>query len=143
MISKKTIDPRVRNVLDKMGLNYEIDKDGTFEITFVLNVERNQTVSIESATNEFNDLEIREIHSFAALLEEDEFSLELATELLVQNQQIKFGGWAIAKEKGNIIVVFTAKVAADIDADSLGSVLEMVMHQADEMEKMIHDNDRF
>ena len=143
MISKKSVDPRVKKLLDAMGLNYEVSADGVFEITFILENERKQSVSIDSRTEQFNDLEIRDIYSPAVIIPENELTIELAYGLLNENMQTKFGAWCADKSDGMVVIYYSAKVAADIDQDSLGSVLEMVMHQADRLEAMIHEDDTF
>ena len=143
MIFKKSVDPRIKKLLDSMGLTYEVKKDGLFNITFALENERIQMVSISSKTEMFNDLEIRDIHSIAAAIPDDEFTMDIASVLLTENYKTKFGAWSIDKSDGMTIIIYSAKIAADIDDDSINSVLEMVIKQADSMEVVIHGDDNF
>ncbi len=56
-------DPRVEKALKKLGLKYEVDKDGDFKLVFSVEDDRTQVVFINSTTETLGKMEIREIWS--------------------------------------------------------------------------------
>lgn len=140
-LSSRRGDARVQRALDEHALKYEVDEEGDFRLLFSLENGRSQMLFVNSGTERFYDLEIREVWSLAIGLPGlPEPGLMLY--LLKQNREAKFGSWRIGEDgKGGHYILFAAQVSADADADTLAAMMEMVMHQADGLEAMFGRDD--
>ena len=67
----------------------------------------------------------------------------LANRLLKDSYQKKMGAWQTSQSEGVYYLTFVAKVPADLDLQSLGNILVMVVETADEMERELSDEDHF
>ena len=138
--SKKKGDPRIRTILDEEDIKYEIDSDGDYKIILGLEDDRSQVVFINSNTETFADVEIREVWSIG-LKGSGQLSAEMANELLRRNQQYKVGGWSIAQSDEQILALFKIVISAEANKSELISVLLASAVQADEIEKEFLGND--
>ena len=86
--------------------------------------------------------EIREVWA-PAHSSDGPFSKEVANELLLDSYQKKLGAWQTARDDDTYVAVFAAKVSAEIDRDSLKTIIETISSSADEMEEKITDEDEF
>ncbi len=133
-------DERVGDILDELELKYTIDDDGDFRVIFGMGDGRSQLAFIMSDTNEYLNLEIREIWSFGYRAPSGEFPGSIANKLLEDTFPKKLGAWA----KLNDRAVFVVKLSANADSESLLSALTMALEAADEMEKSLSgDTDEF
>jgi len=136
-------DPRVRRALEQLECPYEVDADGDFKITVKLAENRTQLVLINSNTESFAGMEIREVYSLGYIGDgdPDEHLLKL---LLLENGTVKFGAWRLIESKnGTVGVVFAAHIAASIDAKVLDSIIDVVAAKADEFEKRVSGTDEY
>jgi hypothetical protein len=136
-------DPRVAQQLKAAGFLYLVDEDGDYRVTvqFADNG-RTQVIFINSSTEFYEGMEIREVWSIAARLEGD-LPAKLARELLERNSRLKFGAWAVEKGGSSTFVTFRIHLSADTEGKTLGSVIEAVGSVADELEKELTDSDNF
>lgn len=132
--NKKKGDPRVRAILDAANVRYEIDRDGDFKITYGYEDKRSQLVFINSNTEIFAGIEVREVWS-VALKGLGQLSAEVANDLLERNGRYKMGSWEIARREGQIVAIFKVVISANASRSELMPVVEMVGIQADEVEK--------
>ena len=58
-------DMRVKTLLDAIGTNYEIDAEADFKLEWEYDNGRTQIVYVNSNTEEYENMEIREVWSFA------------------------------------------------------------------------------
>jgi hypothetical protein len=131
----KTGDSRIRAALDELELEYTVDKDGDFKLTFSFDDDRTQLLYINSGTETFKQLEIREVWS-PAHKSSSAFSATLANKLLVDSQKRKIGAWSTMKyDDGSHLAIFVAKIDANADAQSLHAVIKAVVTTADAMEE--------
>lgn len=134
MIGAKQGDPRVQRLLDHLGIKYRVDDDGDFRVTYELDHGRSQLGFIISDTYRLADIEIREIQSYA-LRSEGPFDARTANRLLRENAKMKLGAWETSESKEGIFRArFVAKVAANTDADTLSTMLRVVLRCADQIE---------
>ena len=140
--SQSDADPRVRKVLDQLGLNYDVDSDGDFKLIVETGDERTQLVFINSNTENLDPFEIREIWG-PAHSSDGPFSREVANELLLDSFQKKLGAWQTMKTGDTYVAVFSAKVAAELDQDSLDRIIRTVAESADVMEKRVNGDDEY
>ncbi|MFM9959820.1 MAG: hypothetical protein ACKV2Q_01175 [Planctomycetaceae bacterium] len=137
---KKRGDPRVREILTKADLNFELDSDGDFKIGNKFDNGRTQLAFIDSDVSKLFGLEIRDVWSLA-LISDSPLSADIANNLLRENGRVKLGAWQVKKVKDIYIVVFAAKISADADRDTLLTTLQVVTQAADEKEKELSNND--
>ena len=53
------------------------------------------------------------------------------------------GAWQTSQSDGIYYVTFVAKIPVDLDLQSLGNILVLVVETADEMERELSDEDHF
>jgi len=141
--STKQSDPRVGRVLDELEYGYEIDKDGDFKLQFDLGEGRSQVGFINSNTQSFGDIEIREVYSVGCIVGGPP-DAQLLSSLLQHNGVVKLGAWRISElQNGDVAIIFAAHIAADTDARTLGAIIELVLKTADEFEKNVFGTDKF
>jgi len=138
--SKKKGDPRVRAILDAEGIKYETDTDGDYRIVFGFDDNRSQVVFVNSNTETFAGVEIREVWS-VGLKGGGQLSAAVANDLLVRNGQYKVGAWQVSRSGDQLIALFKVALSADADRSELVPVLSAVAVQADEVEKEFLKND--
>ena len=143
MIGSKQGDRRVQALLDDMELKYEIDRDGDFKVVFALEGGRSQVAFIRSETESLGKFEIREILS-VGYTSEGPLDGATANALLIYNDHVKLGSWRVARQHHDTcIAIFSAQIAANIDAKSLFTTLAAVIQTADEVEEKLTNEDKF
>ena len=135
-------DPRIKAVLDKLKLTYEIDKDNDFSLPYDLGDGRSQTVFLMSKTTKIGELEFREVASIGAMFEGD-LPAGLAEKLLLQSRDSTIGSWQMEKDGNNKVLVFVAKLPLDAEPKSWVKVIEGVAGKADLLEREVSKEDRF
>jgi len=138
--AKGSHDVRMEKLLDDIGLKYQIDDDGDFKLMNQFDNGRSHVIFINSSTEKYNKLEIREIWS-VAYVSGNTLSPATMRDLLTDNGTKKLGSWKIAKMSGNEAAVFYAQIAADCDQATLLSALQIVSQAADEMEAKLTQKD--
>ncbi|MEO0085319.1 MAG: hypothetical protein ABIK37_01670 [candidate division WOR-3 bacterium] len=143
--SAKTGDPRVRKALNEAGLEFTVDDDGDFKLIRTLDDGRTQLVYINSGTETFKNLEIREVWA-PAHKTVGQFPAKVANDLLLDSFRKKIGAWQTMHKESDdsYLAVFAAKIDADADAASLSACVKAVAESADEMEeKLTGDKDEY
>lgn len=138
-------DPRIRKALDQLGYKYTVDPDDDYKLTLeVGDAGRTQLLFINSETNSFGNIEVREIWSYCYYSEEEP-SRSLCMKLLRDNNSKKFGAWEVAYSANSqkYAAAFNVKVAPDIDNAALKTAIQMAIEAADEMEQQISDDDNY
>ena len=138
--AKKEHDARVERLLDTIGLKYQIDSDGDFTLTNQLDSGRTQLFWVNSNTERYNIMEIREVWSIA-YISEGLVSSTIMRTLLKDNGSKKLGSWKLTTDKGKECVVFYAQIAANSDKNAFLGALQLVSQAADEMEKQLTGKD--
>jgi hypothetical protein len=140
--SAQSGDTRVKAALDKLGLKYEVDKDGDFKIVMKVEGGRTQLAWITSNTEKFGGMEIRQVFS-PGYKSNGNLPSDIANQLLTDNARKKLGAWQTFKSDQTSLAVFSAKIAANGSAAELSDSLEAVLYSADEMEKTLTRKDDF
>ena len=133
-------DSRVRAALDRASLKYRVDSDGDFRLTFEVDDDRTHVVFINSNTEEYGDMEVREIWAVGATSETG-FSAAKLEELLKKNGTYKIGAWHLTKNGQR--AVFTVVVSARANSDTIDSMVRLVAKTADGLEKEWLGTDEF
>jgi hypothetical protein len=140
-----TADPRIKAVLEKAGMKYEITTDGDFKVFMRFDDTRTQLILINSSTERLNEtnMEIREVYS-VAYQANGSIPVEVANQLMKDSQKRKLGAWEIiSMNNGTSMAVFDAKINADISSENLEKVIRLVGIRADVMEKELTSEDKF
>lgn len=140
--AKKQHDVRVEKLLNESGLTFEVVSDGNFKLIFRYDDERTQVIWINSATETYQNLEIREIWSIAEI-SNGPMPSTVSRTLLKDNAAKKLGSWKIAVHENREFAVFYAQIAAESDKQTLQSILRLVGKAADEMEKQLNGKDDY
>ena len=125
------VDKKLRKVLDRAKISYEVDADGDFKVTYSVGEGRTQLAFVRSKTFGYGDLQIREILSIGYRADKDAFPAEVANRMLEHNNDSKLGGWA---KQGNI-AIYTTKIPANASPKELVSAIEVTVSLADELER--------
>ncbi|MCG8455215.1 MAG: hypothetical protein MI919_02970 [Holophagales bacterium] len=130
---KPAPDPRVREALEKLELVYEVDTDGDYRLVFEVDDERTQLVYVISTTEEYRNLEVREVWSFGYEAKGGNIPAPVANLLLEDTFDKKLGAWAKVGERA----AFITRVPAEADPDTLYSTLLITLEVAEEMERRL------
>lgn len=133
-------DTRIETLLNSEGLKYEIDSDGDFKLLFGLDEDRTHIVWINSNTERYGHLEIREIWA-VGLHSSGQLPTDLHRSLLERNNQYKLGSWKLQRISRGEGAIFYVQVAANLDRKSLMSSIQIVAETADELEEELTGKD--
>jgi hypothetical protein len=137
----KKPDARVGATLDRLGIKYTINSSGNYAVTYGLEGDRSQTVYVMSSTDEYNDVEIREIWSNAGSFDAEPDSAELL-DLMTESGKNKIGCWALeAMDDGKYLLFYSIKFPAAASDDAYRAMLEFASSVADEREKDLFASD--
>ena len=127
-------DPSVEARLDAQGIQYVVDEDGDYKITYAFEGEdRSQLVFVGGGTETVGGYVIREVFAPAARVDRDGVSGDVALELLADSRTNKLGAWEIGGE----VLYFTIKLPDSVDGAQLETALALAAQLADEMEKKL------
>lgn len=139
----KKADGRVRRALESAGLPFRIDDDEDFVLLFETQTHgsgRSQTVYIDSNTDWYGGIELRNVWSVGFVA--DEVSENDLRKLLELNNQYRMGAWAMTKDRdGKWRVFFCVKTPGDCRAGDLRSIADYVAEAADQMERATSKDD--
>jgi hypothetical protein len=155
---KPPADPRVKAALDEIGYKYEMTEDNDYKLVPIQTEQtgtkpdgtpiwRSQLVYVNSNTEKYGTLEIREVLS-PAFLSNGPLSAAVANRLLRENNSVKLGSWRLVvintgSNAGKYLAMFAAQIAADSDAESLRLTIKSVILIADRMEKELTGADDY
>lgn len=128
-----TPDPRVTEALERLELTYEVDEDADYKLLFEVDDGRTQIVWIISKTEEYRELEVREIWSFAYQVEGGIFPGPVANLLLEDTFEKKLGAWTKIGDRA----AFVTRLPADADPDTLYSTMLITLDVAEQMERRL------
>lgn len=126
-------DPGVRQLLDELDYEYEIDEDGDYRLVFEVagsTEKRSQLVYVRSPVETYGVLRLREIWAPGYKSAGTDFPAAVANRLLAASQDNKVGAWA----KQDEYAVFVVKLPADADAKALDDAMDAAITSADAME---------
>ena len=135
-------DKKVKKNLDKLGLVYEIDADNDFKLVMSDGVGRTQLVFVASRTFELGDMTVREVFSPGGEVT-DALAHGWSQDLLARNHDTIIGSWSIQTLGERQILLFSAKVPADLHRRDLQNVIDVVAAEADHIEEQLTGADEF
>ncbi len=123
-------DPRIKDLIERIGWKYEVDCDGDFKLGFqVEQAGPGQIVYINSNTTHLGQLEIRDVWAPAMLMEQP-FEAEMLSNFLQENNDVKVGGWRLIRTRQGYLAAFAVNISAEADAQTLKSVVLAVAFTA-------------
>lgn len=150
--AKPAPDPRVKSALDSIGYKYTLNDSNDYKLTPIQTeqvgtVWRSQLVYVNSNTEKYGSLEIREVLS-PVFLTDDPLQADIANRLLIDNNRVKLGAFRTVLinsgvNKGKCLVMFAAQIPANADAESLRLTIKSVILIADRTEKDITGKDDY
>lgn len=129
-------DASVKTRLDARGINYEVDGDGDYKVTYSYKSEgRTQLVFVSGGTESVGGFKVREVFAPAA---KDGINGAKAIELMGESRSNKIGSWELQGD----VLYFVIKLPDSIDAAQLESAMDIAAQTADNMEiKLSGDED--
>lgn len=151
-------DQRIKAQLDSLGYKYDMTSDNDYKLV-PLQIEqtgtkadgtaiwRTQLVYVDSNTEKYGSLEIREVLA-PAYLGDCPISASISDRLLHDNNTLKFGAWRSVDVKtgqnaGKCLAMFAAQIPANADAETLRSTIKDVATVADKTEKELTGTDDY
>ena len=137
-------DPRVRDALDYLDIEYDINSSGNYKVIYTMEYDedRSHMVFVVSETETYSSVEIREIWSVAAVL--DEYPDDsIVRNMMDLNSSNKLGAWAIEEDDGEVWILYTAKFQVDLEPDELEDIMYFVAEICDEMELDLVGTDEY
>lgn len=138
----KSGDARIRKALESKGFKYSVTDAGNFKCTFNVDDNRTHLVFINSGTQSYRGMELREVWAIG-LKANGGFSAQIANDLLQDTERRKMGAWKVIKEDDTHYAVFFVVIDANADAETLVSAIKIVIDVADEIEEKITKADDF
>jgi len=138
--AQQSADPRVAKALNSLRIKYEKTSDSDFKVLIDTENGRDQIVTLNSNTDEYVDLEIREVWS-VAFISDGPLTPTIMRKLLLENDNMKFGSWKIVEASKGDAVVFYATIAANTKEENVDRALSFVARAADKMEKTLTNKD--
>ncbi|MEP6707925.1 MAG: hypothetical protein ABJC05_10415 [Pyrinomonadaceae bacterium] len=155
---KPPADPRVKAALDEVGYKFEMNADNDYKLVPIQTVQdgtsadgkpiwRSQLVYVNSNTEKYGSLEIREVLA-PAFLSDGPLSAGVANRLLRENNTVKLGSWRLVAlssgaNAGKYLLMYAAQIDANSDAESLRLTIKSVVLIADRMEKELTNKDDY
>jgi len=139
---KNQADSRISQLLDELDIEYQTDEDGDFQVDFQHGEQRSQTVFISSSTAHIGDLDIRKVYSIG-YMSKVPLSQKIANLLLGINHSSQLGAWQVMKSEDGYYAAYNVQIAASTDADTLFTVLKVVVESADSIEDYLTGMDVF
>jgi len=134
-------DPRVATRLDSLSYRYTLTSDNDYKLIPIQTGDgaRTQLVYVNSNTESFGALEIREVLAPTMLLATP-VSQAIATRLLAENERAKLGAFRTVAVRsgpnaGKQLVLFAVQIPADSDAETLRLAIRSAILFADRIEK--------
>ena len=133
---KATHDVRIKKLLDQTELNFEIDGDGDFKLLFEYDDGRSHIVFINSKTETYQGMEIREVWAVGYVPPDNAGTVpsDVGDNLIRANAATKLGAWQIQKMGDKEVGVFRAMIAAEANKEIVLDTLRLVGISADEKE---------
>lgn len=123
-------DDSVAQRLHARSVEYKVDEDGDYRITYSYKKEgRTQLVFVSGKTEDIGGMTIREVFSPAATLSKDDIGGK-AIPLLKDSGGAKIGAWEI---RGDVLY-FVIKVPEPMNAEQLEKFMDLAAGKADDME---------
>lgn len=140
--SKSLTDGRVATLLNELGIDFDTDADGDFQVMLEIMNGRYQQLVIKSETKRLGELEIRKLYS-VGYQSRKPLTQKVANLLLGINQSSTVGAWQLMESEGEYFAAYNAHLSANVDASTLLTVITAVAQSADSIEDYLTGQDNF
>jgi len=124
-------DASVDARLKARGVQFEVDADGDYKVTYSYKQEnRTQLVFVSGRTEQVNGISIREVFSPAGRVAADGIDGAKAMALLADSRSKKLGSWEISGD----VLYFVIKLPDSIDGAALEAAMDIASETADNKE---------
>lgn len=124
-------DASVDARLTARGIQFEVDQDGDYKVTYSYKQEnRTQLVFVSGRTEQVNGLSIREVFSPAGRVAADGIDGDKALALLAESRGKKVGSWELSGD----VLYFVIKLPDSVDAAALEAAMDIASETADNKE---------
>ena len=125
-----TPDPAIKAQLESLDIEYEVDSDGDYKLTFNVGEGRSQLVWIRSATEKYGSMQVREIWSPGYKFSGTQLPVAIANRLLEHSHGLILGGWTKQKQ----FAMLAVKIPVSATPQQLRDAAEAAADAADEIE---------
>src|SRR5688500_1901171 len=124
-----TPDPQVKQQLEELKYEFEVDEDGDYKLVFEVGgstEKRSQLVYVRTPIESYGTLRVREIWSPGYKSKDKDFPGPVANRLLTATQDNKAGAWA----KQGEYAVFVVRLPANAQAKELDDAIDLAITSA-------------
>ena len=127
MAADASVDARLK----ARGIQFEVDADGDYKVTYSYKQEnRTQLVFVSGRTEQINGMSVREVFSPAGRVAADGIDGAKALALLADSRGKKLGSWEISGD----VLYFVIKLPDSIDGATLEAAMDIASETADNQE---------
>ncbi len=124
-------DASVEARLAARGMQFEVDSDGDYKVTYSYKQEnRTQLVFVSGTTEQVNGISIREVFSPAGQVGADRIDGTKALALLANSRSKKLGSWELSGD----VLYFVIKLPDNVDGAALEAAMDIAAETADNKE---------
>ncbi len=124
-------DASVEARLQARGVQFEVDGDGDYKVTYSYQQEnRTQLVFVSGRTEQVNGITVREVFSPAGRVAADQIDGAKALALLADSRSKKIGAWEMSGD----VLYFVIKLPDSVDAAALEAAMDIASETADNKE---------
>ncbi|GAB4135955.1 MAG: serine protease [Planctomycetaceae bacterium] len=141
--SNKTMDPLVQKIVDDLKLQYTLSILGNVRVMQKLKNGKIKSIFISNSRRKVGNLEVRDIYTTAYIYPQS-VPQDVSNMLLEQSGRSTIAAWSIRSVNKKKYIVYSAKIAANADSQSVKQLLETMAASADSMATRIKkmDDDR-
>ena len=131
MTAAQAADASIEARLKASDIQYEVDDDGDYKITYSYEDEgRTQLVYVSGTLETIGDMKVLEIFAPAGKVDADRIDGAMALKLMGESRTKKFGSWELS---GNTLL-YVIKLPDSADAATLEAVIKIAADLADTKE---------
>lgn len=141
--SNPIYDTKIKKLLEKEKLSFEIDKDGDFKILFPLKLEGEdvvwENIWIISRLKEHNNIQVRELFGLVINLPET-ISPSLLESLMMDSYNNRFfGSWVVIQKEGrfNFLAYLVKIPLGSLNKNNLNCILEEIAYSISSMREVL------
>lgn len=124
-------DASVAARLEARGIQYVVDEDGDYRVTYSYSQEgRTQLVFVSGRTESIGGFRVREVFAPAAVMSRDGVDGPVALQLLADSGRRKLGAW---ESRGDMLF-YVIKLPDSADAAELEAAMDIAAEVADDKE---------
>eukprot|EP00913_Durusdinium_trenchii_P023368 g21946.t1 len=134
--NSKTMDVRVQQIVNSLKVPYTVSVFGNVRVMQKQSDGKVRAIFISNKSERFGSLELRDVYTTAHIFPKD-VPQDVATLLLERSSRSPLAAWQIRAIGSRKYVVYSAKVAADTDAKTIGRLLDTMVRSAEQMSARI------